>query len=62
MKAFRKLYYKLVPTYKRLDFKIVTWDEGDKLIKSNPKWKIAKENQGLRFPLVALEITERITE
>lgn len=62
MKAFRKLYYKLIPTYKRIDFKIVSWDEGDKLIKSNPKWKIAKEDQGLTYPFVALELRERIFE
>jgi hypothetical protein len=58
----KRLYYKIFPTYKRIDFKVCTWEEADKLIKENPKWSIAKEDAGLTYPLVAIEIKERIYE
>jgi hypothetical protein len=62
MKTLRKLYYRLIPTYKRVDFKVCTWEAGDILIKGNPKWRIAKEDGHLSYPFVALEIRERIYE
>ena len=62
MKWLRKIYYQLVPTYRRLDFKVCTWDEGDKLIKENSNWVIAKEDANYSYPLVALEIKERVIE
>lgn len=62
MKFLRKLYFRIFNIQKRIDFKITTWEEADKLIKENPNWKIAKEDNGLTYPLVALEITERIIE
>ena len=62
MKWLRKIYYKLVPTYKRVEYTVCTWDEGDKLIKENPNWVIAKEDQDYGYPFVALEIKERVIE
>ncbi len=62
MKFLRRLYYRLVPTYKRVDFIICTWDQGDELIKKNPEWQIAEEDKNYMYPMVALEITKRITE
>lgn len=65
-KAIRRFYFKRFPTYKRIDFKVCTWDEGDKLIKShskpNSEWRIADEDMNYRYPLVALELRERIIE
>ncbi len=57
---FQKTYYKLVPTYKRVDFKICSWEEADQLIRKNNNWVIAKEDEKLNYPLVAIEIKERI--
>jgi hypothetical protein len=65
-KAIRRSYFKRFPSYRRLDFKVCTWDEGDKLIKShsdsNTEWRIAVEDFSYRYPLVALELVERIIE
>ena len=62
MKWLRKIYYRLVPTYKRVEYTVRTWDDADKLIKENPNWVIAKEDGNYTYPWVALEIKERITE
>lgn len=45
----KKLYYKIFKTYKVLETKFVTWDEGDKMIRAThdkpeeEKWVLAKE-------------------
>ena len=62
MRWLRKLYYKLVPTYRRLDFKVCSWDEGERLIKENCNWVTANEDINYTYPFVALEIKERIVE
>ena len=63
----RKLYYKIVPTYKVLETKFVTYQEGDKMIrethdKSEPdKWVLAKEEDTNRvFGMVYLCRKQRI--
>lgn len=62
MKQLRKLYFALIPTYKRVDFKMCTWTEADRVIKSDHRWRIAPEDQNVNYPYVAIEIRERITE
>lgn len=64
MKTLRRLYFRLFPTYRRVDFKCILWDEADRLLKSpdGPNWRIAEEDAGLMPPIVALEKIERITE
>ncbi len=69
MKALRKLWYKIFPTYKQLELKVCSWDEADKVIRNGGKsndleqhWHIAKEDEGMMFPLVAIERRKRITE
>jgi hypothetical protein len=62
IKFIRKIYYKVIPTYKRLDFKYCTWEAADKLINEDNRWSIAKEDENLFYPLVAIEIKERILE
>ena len=65
-RAIRRFYFKHVPTYRRIDLKVCTWDQGDKLIKShtnpNTEWRIADEDIDFQYPFVALELRERIIE
>ena len=64
----RKLYYKIFPTYRRLELKFVNYSEGDKLIRQSAgkpeseKWVIAKpeEDRNRRLGMVYLERKERI--
>ncbi len=64
MKYIKRIYYKLIPTYRRLELRTCTWTEGDRLIKENPdqNWSIAKEDQHVTYPIVILERKERITQ
>jgi hypothetical protein len=62
MKKLIRLYYLLIPTYKRLDFKIMNWVDADRLIKREPGWSIAKEDETLGYPLVAIQKKVRIYE
>jgi hypothetical protein len=45
----KKLYYRLVPTYKVLETQLVTYQEGDKMIRETydkpeaERWVLAKE-------------------
>ena len=45
----KKIYYKIFKTYKVLETRCVTWNEGDKLIRTtynkpeNERWVLAKE-------------------
>lgn len=64
----RKLFFKLFKCYRRLELRIVTYAEGDKLLKEsvgkpeNEKWRIAREEDTNRvIGLVYLERKERIT-
>ena len=49
MKIHKRIYYKIFKTYKVLETKFVTWDEGDKMIRTthdkleSEKWVLAKE-------------------
>ena len=69
MKLLRRLYYKLFPTYRQIELKVLDWDNADKLIKAasvfkepEQQWHIAKEDCGMSFPMVALERRKRVTE
>lgn len=64
MKKLRQFYYRLFPTFIRLDFRVYHWYDAENLLRSEdgPNWRIAKEDAGLRPPLVALERVKRITE
>jgi len=64
MKKLRKLFYSWFKFYRRTDMKVLSWEDGDALLKSEdgPNWRIAPEDAGLNYPLVALERVERITE
>lgn len=66
----RKLWYWLVPTYERLNYRMLTENQADKLIRETDhlypeeeRWRIAKENdQLLKFglPVVRIERRRRI--
>jgi hypothetical protein len=49
MKRLRQLYFRIFKTYKRLEFRAVSYAEGDRLIKESvgkpehEQWVIAKE-------------------
>lgn len=70
MKFFIRLYYKLFPTYRRLEVKLFAYSDADKLIRENagkPKheqWVLAKEEDNhvvnVFAPTVWLERRERI--
>jgi hypothetical protein len=68
MRTLRRLFFKLFPTYRRLELRVCSWDEADKLIKAadgtgaENEWHIAKEDEGMSFPMVALERRRRIVE
>ena len=62
MSKIRRLYYRLFKTYRRVDFKILSWNDGDALLKGTDgsNWRIAKEDETLSWPFVALEKVERV--
>lgn len=69
MKKLRRLYYRLFPTYKRLELKFCSYAEADELIKSNDarsfpfKWYLAKEEDTNHvIGMVYIERKERIWE
>jgi hypothetical protein len=62
MKKLRRLFYLIFPHYKRTDYTITTWAKADQLIRDDPSWKIAPEDAGLEYPMVALEKRKRIEE
>ena len=55
MKQLKKLYYKIFKTYKVLETKFVTYNEGDKMIREThgkpegEKWELAKEEDTNRM-------------
>lgn len=69
IKWFRRLYYQLIPTYKRLELKLCSYGEADVLIRQNAQfedktqhWVLAKEEDTNRFyGYVYIERKERIT-
>lgn len=71
MSTLRKIYYRLVKRYRRLEFKSCTYAEADRLIKATydkpeaDQWVIATEEDrnfiGGMVGLVFLERRERIT-
>jgi hypothetical protein len=70
MKTLRKLFLKLFPVYRRLEFRAVDYREGDRLIRQSAgkpekeKWVLAKEedfNRAIGL-IVMLERKERILE
>lgn len=69
MKTLRKIYYKLFPTFKRLELQCMRYDEADQLIKRNigkapeQQWDIAKEEDtNTVYGIVYLERKIRITQ
>lgn len=67
-KLLRKLYFKMVKRYRRLELKFVSYTEGDKMIREtydkpeSEKWVIAKEEDAnKKLGMVYLERKERIT-
>ena len=69
MKSLRKLFLKLFPRYRRLEFKACSYAEGDRLIRESvgkpesEQWVLAKEedsNHAIGL-VVMLERRERIT-
>lgn len=61
MKWIKRLYFKLVPTYKRTEFGSFPWSLADRMIKDNEgkpeheKWIIAKEEDSNFRPLSFIE-------
>jgi len=68
IKRLRKLYFKYIPTYRILEVRLCTWEEGDTLIRSaegSPKseqWEIAPGDATFSYPWVMLQRVERILE
>ena len=63
IKQIRKLYLKLFPQYRRLEMRCVTYAEGDRLIKEDQSWVLAKEEDtNFNYGVVFLERKERILE
>lgn len=72
MKWIIRFYYKLIPTYNRLELKLFSWEEADKLLRENEgklesqQWHLAKEDNNhaveLFMPTVWLERKERVYE
>lgn len=69
MKALRRLYYRVFPTYVRCELRFVRFDEGNALICDNAerdeaqRWRIAKEEDTNReFGRVYLERRVRVRE
>ena len=67
MKLLKKLYYRLIPTYKILEEKCVTYKEGDKMIRESKdksefeKWALSpKEDYNIFFGMVYLCRKSRI--
>jgi hypothetical protein len=73
--AIRRTYFKIFAHYRRLELRLIPWDEADALIRKNEGWRIAKEEDTNRrtppfrleasgyciiTPLVYLERVERI--
>lgn len=69
MKALRKLYYRIFPTYKVLELQFVTYEQGDAMIKAtcnkpeNERWVLAEEEDknsciGMVYLCRKIRITE----
>ena len=62
MKTIRRIFFAIFPFYKRTDYILTTWGDADRMIKKDPNWRIAYEDNVLSYPLVALEKRKRIVE
>jgi hypothetical protein len=70
MKWLRKIWLRWFPQYRRLEIKLVTYAEGDRMIRDThgkteaERWHIAipEEDINHAFGLVYLERKERITK
>lgn len=66
MNFFTKLWFKIIPTYDRLELKFLNWTDADILLKQNSnkpdeeKWHLAKEeNTNQIIGMVYLERKKR---
>lgn len=69
MRLLRRLYFKLFKRYRRLEYRVVTYYDGDTMIRATAEmveplqWQIAKEEDKNRcMGAVCLERRERIKE
>lgn len=63
IKKLKRLYYQLIPHYERLEFKCVTYSEADRLMKQDPSWVLAKEeDNNHNYGVVFIERKKRILE
>ncbi len=68
MKLLKRLWYRLVPTYRRLELRCVTYAHGDTLIRGSAekpeskRWKLAtfEEDRNRRIGFVFIERRERV--
>ena len=62
-KFFRKLYLSWFRPYRSLDVQLVSYADADTMIKLDPRWEIAKqEDENMELGMVWIEKREYITE
>jgi len=60
---FRKIYLKLFKPYRILDTQLVSYKDADTLIRLDPRWEIAKqEDENLVLDQVWIQKREYLTE
>lgn len=72
LRPLRRLWYRMVPTYQRIELRKMSEQDADRLIRMTDalyppeeRWRIARENDaiiGFGLPVVIIERRRRITE